>query len=54
MWWPARPRRIDQLILRAYAQATASVARAAALDLIDELLFHGAYDFARTLDEAAR
>jgi hypothetical protein len=45
---------IGRLVLRAYAQAADSVARVPALNLIDDLLFSGAYEFDRIIDEAER
>lgn len=45
---------LGRLIVRAYAQANAPAARATVLDLIDELLLHGAYDFTSIVDEAER
>jgi hypothetical protein len=45
---------LGRLIVRAYAQATTAAARGTILDLIDELLLHGAYDFASIVDEAER
>lgn len=48
----ARP--VGELILRAYNQAPDSEARAATLDLIDELLAQAAYDLARLVGDAER
>ena len=45
---------IGRLVLRAYAQAADSAARGPVLDLIDDLLFSGAYEFDRIIDEAER
>ncbi len=45
---------LGRLIVRAYAQATSPAARATVLDLIDELLLRGAYDFARIVNEVER
>jgi hypothetical protein len=47
-------REVGQLILRAYAQASGAAVRATVLDLVDELLLAGAYDFAQILDETER
>jgi hypothetical protein len=40
--------------LRAYAQAADRAARAMVLDLVDELLLAGTYDFAEAVNEAER
>jgi hypothetical protein len=50
----ADARHVGELILRAYNQAPDSEARAATLDLIDELLAQAAYDLARLVGEAER
>jgi hypothetical protein len=47
-------RDVGQLVLRAYAQAPDRTSRATVLDLIDELLLAGAYDFAQAVNEAER
>jgi hypothetical protein len=47
-------RDVGQLVLRAYAQAPDRASRATVLDLIDELLLAGAYDFAQAVNEAER
>ena len=47
-------RDIGQLILRAYAQAANEASRARVLDLIDQLLLAGAFDFAQNVNEAER
>ncbi len=47
-------RDIGQLILRAYAQAANGASRARVLDLIDQLLLAGAFDFAQNVNEAER
>ena len=50
----ADARHVGELILRAFNQAPNSEARAATLDLIDELLAQAAYDLARLVGEAER
>jgi hypothetical protein len=45
---------IGVLVIRAYAQASDAAGRVNSLDLIDDLLLAGAFDFARMIDEAAR
>ena len=50
----ADARHVGELLLRAYSQASDSVARAAALDLIDELLAQAAYDLAKLVGAAER
>jgi hypothetical protein len=45
---------LGQLIVRACAQAATAAGRATVLDLIDELLLRGVYDFARIVDDAER
>ncbi len=50
----ADARNVGELILRAYNQAPDAAARAATLDLIDELLAQAAYDLARLVGEAER
>jgi hypothetical protein len=47
-------RDVGQLVLRAYAQAPDRASRATVLDLIDELLLAGAYDFAQAISEVER
>jgi hypothetical protein len=47
-------RDVGRLIIRAYAQAPDVASRAQTLDLIDELLLAGAFDFARMVSEAER
>jgi hypothetical protein len=47
-------RDVGRLIIRAYAQAIDAASRAQTLDLIDELLLAGAFDFARMVSEAER
>ena len=47
-------RNVGQLVLRAYAQAADRAARAMVLDLVDELLLAGTYDFAEAVNEAER
>ena len=47
-------RNVGQLVLRAYAEAADRAARTAVLDLIDELLLAGTYDFAEAVNEAER
>ena len=46
--------KIGRLVLRAYAQAADSAARGPVLDLIDDLLLSGAYEFDQIVDEAER
>jgi hypothetical protein len=50
----ADARHVGELVLRAYNQASDSEARAATLDLIDELLAQAAYDLARLVGDAER
>lgn len=47
-------RDVGQLVLLAYAQAPDRTSRATVLDLIDELLLAGAYDFGQAVNEAER
>ena len=47
-------RDVGQLILRAYAQAPDRNSRGSVLDLIDELLLAGSYDFGQAVNEAER